>query len=136
MQSIPTAPYESSSPRHVAIVMDGNGRWAERRGLPRTAGHRAGVGAVRTIIEACVNRGIEVLTLFAFSSENWQRPPREVSLLMDLFMTSLRKEARRMRDNGVRLRVIGGREALSAKLQDQIARAAEAWVQKLKPKTP
>jgi undecaprenyl diphosphate synthase len=125
MATKPDTALDSPLPRHVAIVMDGNGRWAERRGLPRTAGHRAGVNSVRSIVESCVQRGVEALTLFAFSSENWQRPPREVDLLMDLFLMSLRKEARQLRDNGVRLQVIGGREALSAKLQQQI-QAAEA----------
>jgi undecaprenyl diphosphate synthase len=112
-------------PRHVAIVMDGNGRWAQARGRPRTFGHKAGVGSVRAMVESCATRGIEVLTLFAFSSENWQRPQAEVSVLMDLFLTSLRREVKRLDKNGVRLRVIGGRDALAPKLQEQIA-AAEA----------
>ncbi len=112
-------------PRHVAIVMDGNGRWAEARGRPRTFGHKAGVGSVRAVVEASANLGIEALTLFAVSSENWQRPQSEVSVLMDLFLVSLRRELRRLSENGVRLRVIGGREALSPKLQERIA-AAEA----------
>ncbi len=105
--------------------MDGNGRWAEARGRPRTFGHKAGVGSVRAVVEASANLGIEALTLFAFSSENWQRPQNEVSVLMDLFLVSLRRELRRLSENGVRLRVIGGREALSPKLQERIA-AAEA----------
>ncbi|MEJ2465571.1 MAG: isoprenyl transferase [Candidatus Thiodiazotropha sp.] len=108
-------------PRHIAVIMDGNGRWAQRRGLPRYAGHPVGVDAVRRIVEACVERGIEVLTLFAFSSENWQRPQKEVSLIMDLFIRSLKKEARRLHRNGVRLRVIGDRAAFSDKLQRHIA---------------
>ena len=112
-------------PRHVAIVMDGNGRWAQARGRPRTFGHKAGVGSVRAVVEASANLGIEALTLFAFSSENWQRPQTEVSVLMDLFLASLRREVKRLSENGVRLRVIGGREALAPKLQEQIA-AAEA----------
>jgi len=113
---------ESSSdlPRHVAIIMDGNGRWARRRGLPRHAGHPAGVEAVRRVIEHCVARGIEVLTLFAFSSENWRRPKQEVGMIMDLFIRSLRKEAKRLHRNGVRLKVIGAREAFSEKLQLRI----------------
>ncbi len=115
-------------PRHVAIVMDGNGRWAQARGRPRTFGHKAGVGSVRAVVEASANLGIEALTLFAFSSENWQRPQSEVSVLMDLFIASLRREVRRLNDNGVRLRVIGGREALVPKLQEQIA-AAETQTQ-------
>jgi undecaprenyl diphosphate synthase len=101
--------------------MDGNGRWAQRRGLPRYAGHPVGVEAVRRIVEACIERGIQVLTLFAFSSENWQRPQKEVSLIMDLFIRSLKKEARRLHRNGVKLRVIGDRAAFSDKLQRHIA---------------
>ncbi|MGD8908575.1 MAG: isoprenyl transferase [Chromatiales bacterium] len=108
-------------PRHIAVIMDGNGRWAQRRGLPRYAGHPVGVEAVRRIVEACVERGIHVLTLFAFSSENWQRPQKEVSLIMDLFIRSLKKEARRLNRNGVKLRVIGNRAAFSDKLQRHIA---------------
>jgi undecaprenyl diphosphate synthase len=110
-------------PRHVAIVMDGNGRWAQRRHLPRHAGHRAGVGSVRTVVEECARRGIEVLTLFAFSSENWRRPQQEVGMLMELFMSALRREVKRLRRNGVRLRVIGDRSAFPLKLQQQIAEA-------------
>ena len=121
----PTIPAETSRPRHVAIVMDGNGRWAQARGRPRTFGHKAGASAVRAIVEASAQRGIEALTLFAFSSENWRRPQTEVSLLMDLFLTSLRREVARLHQNGVRLRIVGGREALAPKLQQQIA-AAEA----------
>ncbi len=110
-------------PRHIAIVMDGNGRWAQRRQMPRHAGHRAGVGAVRTVVEECARRGVEVLTLFAFSSENWRRPQKEVGLLMELFMTALRREVKRLIRNNVRLRVIGDRAAFPAKLQQQIADA-------------
>jgi len=112
-------------PRHVAIIMDGNGRWAERRGLPRFAGHRAGVEAVREVVRACSAQHIEVLTLFAFSSENWRRPRREVSLLMALFASALAREARRLHGANVRLRVIGARAAFPARLQRAIA-AAEA----------
>jgi undecaprenyl diphosphate synthase len=100
--------------------MDGNGRWAQRRGLPRHAGHPAGVEAVRKVIEHCVQRKIQVLTLFAFSSENWRRPKLEVGLIMDLFIRSLKKEARRLHRNGVRLKVIGDRSAFSEKLQQRI----------------
>lgn len=107
-------------PRHVAVIMDGNGRWARRRGLPRHAGHREGVKAVRRVVEQSVVAGIEVLTLFAFSSENWKRPAQEVGLLMDLFMSALRKEVKRLDRNAVRLRVIGDRSAFSEKLQRQI----------------
>ncbi len=83
-------------PRHVAIVMDGNGRWAQQRGLPRTMGHREGARAVRRVVEACAARGIEALTLFAFSSENWRRPRPEVEILMNLFVRTLRSEIRRL----------------------------------------
>jgi undecaprenyl diphosphate synthase len=107
-------------PRHIAVIMDGNGRWAQRRGLPRYAGHPVGVEAVRRIVEACVELGIQVLTLFAFSSENWQRPQKEVSLIMDLFIRALKKEARRLHRNGVKLRIIGDRTAFSDKLQRHI----------------
>ena len=110
-------------PRHVAIIMDGNGRWAQERGLPRFAGHKAGVDAVRGVVERCVSLGIEVLTLFAFSSENWRRPPKEVSLLMELFMMALNREVRRLKRNDVRLRIIGERSAFPEKLQRRIAEA-------------
>jgi undecaprenyl diphosphate synthase len=112
---------EDRLPRHIAVIMDGNGRWAQRRGLPRYAGHPVGVEAVRRTVEACVERGIAVLTLFAFSSENWRRPEKEVSLIMDLFIRSLKNEARRLHRNGVKLTVIGDRSAFSAKLQKRIA---------------
>jgi undecaprenyl diphosphate synthase len=94
---------ESSVPRHVAIIMDGNGRWAKQRDRPRTAGHREGVKSVRAVVEESVRRGVGVLTLFAFSSENWQRPRSEVNILMELFMSALRGEVRRLNENDVRL---------------------------------
>jgi undecaprenyl diphosphate synthase len=97
--------------------MDGNGRWAKRRNLPRIAGHRAGVEAVRAIVGACASLGIEVLTLFAFSSENWRRPRAEVRLLMDLFVAALEQEVRKLHENNVRLRIIGDRTAFSRRLQ-------------------
>jgi len=112
-------------PRHVAIIMDGNGRWAEARGQPRHAGHKAGVGSVRSTIEECVRRGVEVLTLFAFSSENWRRPETEVSLLMELFLTALQREVKRMQSNDIQLRVIGDVSAFPEKLQKRI-HASEA----------
>src|SRR5512147_2752683 len=96
-------------PRHVAIIMDGNGRWASARHLPRVAGHKRGVEAVRRVTEACGRRGVEYLTLFAFSSENWRRPADEVSTLMRLFVTALEKEVTRLHENGVRLRIAGDR---------------------------
>ncbi|MBN8431129.1 di-trans,poly-cis-decaprenylcistransferase [Microbulbifer salipaludis] len=115
--------YEPLGPRHVAIIMDGNGRWAANRGLSPSAGHKAGVERIRDLIEACKARQIEVLTLFAFSSENWQRPPAEVELLMTLFHSYLRREARKMHEQGVRLRVIGRRDRFSQRLQRAIAEA-------------
>jgi undecaprenyl diphosphate synthase len=117
-----------SLPRHVAVIMDGNGRWAKRRHLPRFAGHQAGVEAVRGLVRSCGERGIGVLTLFAFSSENWRRPASEVGLLMDLLMKALQREVRELHENNVRLRIIGDREAFSERLQRQIA-AAERLTQ-------
>ncbi|MCB1633255.1 MAG: di-trans,poly-cis-decaprenylcistransferase [Xanthomonadales bacterium] len=104
-------------PTHVAVIMDGNGRWAQQHRRPRAFGHRAGVQAVRGLIKACLGRGIPCLTLFAFSSENWSRPRGEVSSLMDLFLRSLRKEADDLARNGVRLRFIGDRAAFADELQ-------------------
>lgn len=112
-------------PRHIAIIMDGNGRWATRRRAPRFAGHRAGVSAVREVVGICAEKGVSVLTLFAFSSENWQRPAEEVGLLMNLFMTALQQEMRKLHDNNIRLRVIGERRAFSRDLQRLIGEAEE-----------
>ena len=111
---------------HVAIVMDGNGRWAARRGLPRTAGHRAGAEAVRRVVEAAPGLGIGALTLFAFSADNWKRPPSEVAALMRLFARSLRTETPQLVENGVRLTVIGRRDRLPAPLVAAIAAAERA----------
>ncbi len=113
----------SKIPQHIAVIMDGNGRWAEQRQLPRIAGHRAGVEAVRGIVTASAQRGVKVLTLFAFSSENWQRPEREVGLLMDLFLSALEQEAKKLYDNDVCLRFIGDRQRFPEKLQNCIAEA-------------
>ncbi len=110
-------------PRHVAIVMDGNGRWAQGRSLPRPIGHREGVRAVRRVVQGCIDRGVEVLTLFAFSSENWRRPALEVKLLMTLFVVTLRSEIKRLMANNARLRFIGERSAFSAKMQAAMAEA-------------
>lgn len=112
-------------PRHVAIIMDGNGRWASRRRLPRFAGHKAGVETVKEVVRACGEKGIEVLTLFAFSSENWRRPQEEVGLLMGLFMTALDQQVRKLHEHNIRLRIIGDRSAFSRTLQQRIE-AAEA----------
>ncbi len=110
-------------PAHVAVIMDGNGRWARRRALPRHAGHRAGVRAARGIVEACSQAGVQVLTLFAFSSENWQRPRPEVSRLMALFMEALRREVAELHENRIRIDFIGERHTLTRSLQRQMARA-------------
>ena len=112
-------------PRHIAIIMDGNGRWARARLLPRYVGHREGVKSVRRAVEACIHQHIEVLTLFAFSSENWRRPSEEVNLIMDLFVKTLKKEVASLNRNGVRLRFIGDRSAFSEKLRVLIAEAEE-----------
>lgn len=103
-QEIPNVP---DVPRHIAIIMDGNGRWAKKRFLPRVAGHKRGVETVRTLVQLCIDRGVEHLTLFAFSSENWRRPADEVSFLMQLFMQALNAEVRRLHKNNIRLRIIG-----------------------------
>lgn len=108
-------------PRHVAIIMDGNGRWAKARHLPRAAGHRKGMEAVRAVVKAAAEAGIEYLTLFGFSSENWKRPEAEVSDLMGLLRLYLRKDARDLHAQGVRLRVIGDRARLARDIQDQLA---------------
>ena len=107
----------TAPPHHVAIVMDGNGRWATKRFLPRVAGHKQGVDALRACVQACIDRGIAVLTVFAFSSENWNRPVEEVSGLMDLLILSLSREAPRLKANGVRLHFVGNRQQLSEKVQ-------------------
>ncbi|MGB7904145.1 MAG: polyprenyl diphosphate synthase [Steroidobacteraceae bacterium] len=113
----------SGLPRHVAVIMDGNGRWAQRRALPRHLGHRAGAKAVRATVEGCARRGIEALTIFAFSSENWQRPQDEVSRLMELFVESIDKEVDELHRNGIRVRFIGDLSRLRAGLGAKIAAA-------------
>ena len=112
---------ELNNPRHIAIIMDGNGRWAQKRFMPRAVGHQAGVKAVRKIVEYCATHNVEVLTLFAFSSENWRRPEAEVSLLMALFMATLQREINKLDRNDIRLRFIGDRSAFSDKLQKKMA---------------
>ncbi len=118
-------PPATGVPRHVAVIMDGNGRWAEARGLPRSAGHRAGIKAVRGVIEHSVRRGVGALTMFAFSSENWRRPQEEVGLLMQLFVEALQREADGLARNGVRLRVIGDRQRLAPQLIEGIREAEQ-----------
>ena len=114
-------PPHGEVPRHVAIIMDGNGRWAKQHHLPRFAGHKRGVETVRAIVRACAERGVGFLTLFAFSSENWRRPPDEVALLMQLFIGALESEVRKLHQNGIRLRVIGERGRFDPKIQGLIA---------------
>jgi undecaprenyl diphosphate synthase len=120
-QSVPKK--KTDIPQHIAIVMDGNGRWARKRLLPRPAGHREGAKAVLRIVRACVERGVSVLTLFAFSSENWQRPPKEVNLLMELFLNTLRTEVAQLHANNIRVRFIGDRTAFAEILQSYMHQA-------------
>jgi len=112
-------------PRHIAVIMDGNGRWAKQRYLPRVAGHRRGVRTVRSLVRACAERGVEYLTLFAFSSENWRRPAEEVTFLMKLFVMALEQEVGKLHDNGVRFKVIGDLSRFEPRLV-RLAREAEA----------
>lgn len=116
----------SQIPRHIAIVMDGNGRWATRRFLPRVAGHKKGVDALRACVRHCAERGVQVLTVFAFSSENWNRPPEEVSGLMDLLAMALAREVPQLKADGVRLHFIGNRAGLSEKVAHGLAQAEAA----------
>ena len=120
--STQTIPDAGSVPRHVAIIMDGNGRWAKRRFLPRVAGHRKGVETVREVVKACIERGIEYLTLFAFSSENWRRPPEEVSFLMQLFLRSLEQEVEKLDSNGIRFKVVGDLSAFDPRIREHVHR--------------
>ncbi len=106
----------SNVPRHVVIIMDGNGRWAKQRGLPRIAGHKAGVTSLKEVVKASATRGIQALTVYAFSSENWKRPGSEVSRLMELFMSSLKREVNELNRNNIRLRFIGDISVFPAKL--------------------
>ena len=116
----------ATAPRHVAIIMDGNGRWATRRGLPRVAGHRAGAAVLRRIVEAAPDLGIRVLTLFAFSADNWKRPPAEVDALMRLLRLKLESQARRCIESGMRLSVIGRRDRLPRAIVHAIERVERA----------
>jgi len=112
-------------PRHIAIIMDGNGRWAKARGLPRVMGHRAGRESVREVVKGCSALGVEVLTLYSFSTENWHRPAREVTSLMTILRQTLRGERRELRDNNVRLGVIGREQDLPAPVRQEIAATQE-----------
>ena len=121
--TIDTALCAESLPKHVAIIMDGNGRWAKAKGKARVFGHKAGVEAVRKTVSTANRLGIQVVTLFAFSSENWRRPEEEVSLLMELFMTVLGREVKRLHTNNIKLRIIGDTTRFSSRLQKKIADA-------------
>ncbi|WP_293762748.1 isoprenyl transferase [uncultured Aquitalea sp.] len=112
-------------PRHIAVIMDGNGRWAKKRFLPRVAGHKKGLDAVRETVTACKELGVEYLTLFAFSTENWRRPQDEVSFLMDLFIRALEHEVNKLHSNNIRLKVLGSRERFSAELAERIQAAED-----------
>ncbi|HQT00141.1 MAG TPA: polyprenyl diphosphate synthase [Thiobacillus sp.] len=118
--SSPSGAHGADVPRHIAIIMDGNGRWAKRRLMPRVAGHRKGVEALRGVIRACAERGVSHLTVFAFSSENWRRPQEEVTLLMELFMRALENEVAKLHENGIRFRVIGDLSGFSERIQTLI----------------
>ena len=118
-------PDVASIPKHVAIIMDGNGRWATKRFLPRVAGHSQGLNTVREIVKECGDLGVEYLTLFAFSSENWRRPAEEVGFLMKLFLTALEKEVSRLDKNNVRLRVVGDLTRFDQQIQERVVQAEE-----------
>jgi undecaprenyl diphosphate synthase len=125
VSSTASVPATGDVPRHVAIIMDGNGRWAKKRFLPRVAGHRKGVEAVREVVKACIERGVEHLTLFAFSSENWRRPPEEVSFLMQLFLRSLEQEVGKLDANGIRFKVVGDLSPFDDRIIEHIRRGEE-----------
>jgi undecaprenyl diphosphate synthase len=112
-------------PRHIAIIMDGNGRWAKQRLLPRVGGHRKGVESVRSSVKACIERGVEYLTLFAFSSENWRRPADEVSILMDLFLRALEQEVAKLHENGIRFKTVGDTSRFEPRIRELIASAEQ-----------
>lgn len=116
---------EEKLPKHVAIIMDGNGRWAEQRNLPRFSGHKAGVETVRSVVQLSGELGIQALTLFAFSSENWRRPKKEVNLLLELFITALGREVKKLHESNVQLRLIGDTEPFPAKLKKRINEAVK-----------
>lgn len=125
METAPSRQAQAAPPRHIAIIMDGNGRWAVSRGLPRVAGHQRGADAVRATVRACGELGVGYLTLYAFSSENWKRPANEVQDLMGLLRLYLKRELKDLVANGVRLRVIGERDALDSEIQELIAEAED-----------
>jgi undecaprenyl diphosphate synthase len=118
--STQVVPEVNAIPRHVAIIMDGNGRWASQRFMPRVAGHSEGLGAVRKVVQECRKLGVEYLTIFAFSSENWRRPPEEVGFLMKLFLRSLKSEVSRLADNDIALRLIGDLSRFDDSIQEMV----------------
>ena len=120
LSSTQEIPVVSAIPRHVAIIMDGNGRWASKRMMPRVAGHSEGLGAVRKIVQECRRLGVEYLTVFAFSSENWRRPPEEVGFLMKLFLKSLKGEVSRLAENDIALRLIGDLSRFDHAIQEMV----------------
>ncbi len=122
----------NSNPKHIAMIMDGNGRWAKKRLLPRAVGHVKGAANVRSIVQGCTEHGVEYLTLFAFSTENWRRPEDEVSTLMDLFIQYLDKELVEMKEAGIRFRLIGERSAFMPSLQMRIEKAERETSQNTK----
>ncbi len=115
----------AENPRHIAIIMDGNGRWAQKRFMPRAVGHQAGVKTVRKIVEFCIAEKVEILTLFAFSSENWRRPQIEVTFLIELFISTLRTEIHKLHSNNIQLRFIGDKSAFPDVLQDTMNEGEE-----------
>jgi len=119
-------PSNPATPQHIAIVMDGNGRWAKKRFLPRLAGHQKGVEALRRCVKACAQRDVQVLTVFAFSSENWNRPPEEVSGLMELLAKALAREVPQLHKDGVRIHFVGNMSALSDNMRQSLAHAEAA----------
>ncbi len=123
--SIEEVKAKGNIPRHIAIIMDGNGRWAKKRNLPRVAGHKRGVESVRTAVETCIGLGVEVLTLYSFSTENWKRPQDEVSALMRLIVKSLQNETNEMHSNNIRLTTIGDTKSLPQIVQDELKQAEE-----------
>ena len=125
MSTTTAIPEVGAVPRHVAIIMDGNGRWAKRRFLPRVGGHRKGVEAVREVVKACNEQGVEFLTLFAFSSENWRRPAEEVSFLMQLFLKALEQEVGKLHENAIRFKVVGDVARFDPRIVELIRRGEE-----------
>lgn len=112
-------------PNHIAIIMDGNGRWAQNKNLPRAAGHKRGVETVRTMVQACINLGVKYLTLYTFSTENWKRPQKEISMLMRLMVKSLQNETNELNENNVRIITVGDTESLPKVVQDELKEAKE-----------